>query len=166
MDGVRDALAGHGTFICGLVHQTCPDAQILAIRIIRSDGRIDESDLIRALDQVYELARRHAAGEPNGRPVDIVSLSLGYYHELPEDLEYDSVLLEVLDRLAGLGIVVVASAGNDATTRLMFPAAFSTRSDPARAPLAGWGRSTRTAGPWRCSATAVRGSPPGSVAPL
>ena len=139
MDGLRDPLAGHGTFICGLIHQTCPDADILAVRIIRADGRIAKSDLVLALDQLYELARRHAAGKPDGRPIDVVSLSLGYYNETTMDPAYPSVLLDALDRLAGLGIAIVASAGNDATQREQFPAAFATRSDPARVPLSSVG---------------------------
>ena len=31
-DGSVDRIAGHGTFIAGLVHQCCPDATILAWR--------------------------------------------------------------------------------------------------------------------------------------
>jgi len=135
LDGLRDPLAGHGTFICGLIHQACPDADILAVRIVRADGRIAESDLVLALDQLSELARRHAAGEPDGHPIDVVSLSLGYYNETPLDPAFSTVLLDVLDRLAALGVAVVASAGNDATLREQFPAAFAVRNDPARVPV-------------------------------
>jgi hypothetical protein len=39
LDGIIDAVSGHGTFICGLVHQICPDADLLSIRVIHSDGR-------------------------------------------------------------------------------------------------------------------------------
>ncbi len=47
LDGGIDGLAGHGTFIAGLVHQACPDADIVALRIIGSEGPIVESDLVR-----------------------------------------------------------------------------------------------------------------------
>jgi hypothetical protein len=125
LDGTRDPLAGHGTFISGIVRQMCPDAAILAVRVVQSDGVIAEAALVDALEQVAELARRYAQGDPEGLPVDVVSLSLGYYHESPADAAFDSVLLAVLDELAGLGVAVVASAGNDATRRMLFPAGFA-----------------------------------------
>jgi serine protease len=129
MDGSIDAVAGHGTFICGLVRQVCPDADLLIVRLVQADGTIVESDVILALAQVYELARRHAAGEPDGHPVDVVSLSFGYYHELPEDPAFDPVIYGVLEKLGRLGVAVVASAGNDATRRQLFPAAFTPNPD-------------------------------------
>jgi serine protease len=54
----------------------------------------------------------------------VVSLSLGYYHEDPHDADRDHTLLHYLRSLGRLGVAVVACAGNDATTREMFPAAF------------------------------------------
>ena len=45
LDGGIDALAGHGTFIAGLIHQACPDADIVAWRVVGSDGPIVESEL-------------------------------------------------------------------------------------------------------------------------
>ena len=124
LDGIIDAVSGHGTFICGLVHQICPDADLLSIRVIHSDGIAVESDLIGALEGVLELVERHAQGE-GGRRVDVVSLSLGYYHEQAADAAFDLVMLPVLQRLADHGVVVVAAAGNDATRRPMLPAAFT-----------------------------------------
>ena len=38
LDGVIDPLSGHGTFISGLVHQACPDADLLVWRVVPSDG--------------------------------------------------------------------------------------------------------------------------------
>ncbi len=63
-----DPCSGHGTFICGLIHQGCPDADIVAWRIVGSDGPIVESDLVDALSDIAELARRHRDGEPAGSP--------------------------------------------------------------------------------------------------
>ena len=54
--------------------------------------------------------------------VDVVSMSLGYYHELPSDVAFDQLLLEPLQALGELGVAVVAAAGNDATPRHMYPA--------------------------------------------
>jgi len=71
------------------------------------------------------LARRHAAGEPGGHPIDVVSFSLGYYHESPQDAQFDSVMYELLQRLGRLGVAVIASAGNNSTDQQMFPAGFT-----------------------------------------
>jgi subtilisin family serine protease len=129
LDGSIDPLAGHGTFIAGLVHQACPDADILAWRVVGSDGPVVESDLVRSLDAIAELARRHRDGEEGGRALDVLSISLGYYHETPEDLLFDPTMLEIMRRLGECGVAVTCSAGNDATARPMFPAAFAPWAD-------------------------------------
>jgi subtilisin family serine protease len=129
LDGGIDEYAGHGTFICGLVHQACPDADILAWRIVGSEGPIIESDLVDTLADIAELVRRHRDGEDGGQPIDVLNLSMGYYHETPEDLLFDSTMYEILKLMGECGTVVVCSAGNDATARPMFPAAFAPWSD-------------------------------------
>jgi subtilisin family serine protease len=125
LDGVFDALSGHGTFIAGLVHQTCPDADILSWRVVPSEGPIVESDLIIALTQIAELAKRYRHGQPGGHALDVLNLSMGYYHEEPQDAAFDPIMLGILNILSDNGVVVVASAGNGSTTRPCYPAAFS-----------------------------------------
>jgi hypothetical protein len=124
-EGILDSDAGHGTFIAGIIRQLCPDATVLAVRIMSGDGVVAEGDLLDALAGL--LARQHLAVS-SGRPelaLDVVSLSLGYYHEQPDDAAFDPMLLAPLQALGALGVAVVASAGNDATARPMFPAAFT-----------------------------------------
>jgi subtilisin family serine protease len=125
LEGTLASDVGHGTFIAGLIRQTCPDANILAVRIMHSDGIVSESDLLRALNRL--LARQAIALSQHDATsvIDSVSLSLGYYHESPPDEVFDHVLLPTLDELAKRGVAVVTSAGNDATTRQMYPAAFT-----------------------------------------
>jgi subtilisin family serine protease len=132
MSGADDVLvgelgddAGHGTFIAGLVRQACPDALLLAVRLFHGDGVVDESELLRALQL---LAVRHLLGvngEEGYQPVDVLSLSLGYYHEQPEDAAFDALLHGPLTLLGRYGVCVVVSAGNDATSRPAYPAAFA-----------------------------------------
>jgi hypothetical protein len=125
LTGSLDIEAGHGTFIAGLVHQRCPDARILSVRVVQPDGVVDEYDLLLALAMLWV---RQALALREGRPedlVDVVSLSLGYYHEQPTDAAFDPVMRTALRALGRLGVAVVTSAGNDATDRPSYPAAFA-----------------------------------------
>ena len=56
-------------------------------------GPIVESDWVTALSQIAELVRRGRAGEAGGKLIDVLSLSIGYYHETPEDVLFDPTLL-------------------------------------------------------------------------
>ncbi len=123
--GSLDIEAGHGTFIAGLVHQRCPDARILSVRVVQPDGVIDEYDLVRALNLLWVRQARALAEDRTEDLVDVVSLSLGYYHEEPTDAAFDPVMRTSLRALGRLGVAVVVSAGNDATERACYPAAFA-----------------------------------------
>ncbi len=125
LEGTLDSDAGHGTFIAGLIRQICPDADILAVRVMYGDGAVPEGDLLEALNR---LLLRQALAQALHKPhwlIDVVSLSLGYYHELPADFAYDQLLIQSLRALGELGVAVVAAAGNDATVRHFYPAGFT-----------------------------------------
>jgi serine protease len=125
LDGALDWVAGHGTFATGLVHQACPDATILSARVLQADGVATESALNRALQQFLLLLLRFQKGEDGGRRIDVVSLSLGYYHEVAADALADGPLRRLLDAFGRRGVPVIAAAGNESTVRPMFPAAFA-----------------------------------------
>ena len=79
--GELDTDTGHGTFIAGIVRQVAPDARVLAVRIMHSDGVVNEGDLICALRLLVD---RIVTGEDDpAAMVDVVSLSLGYFDESP-----------------------------------------------------------------------------------
>jgi hypothetical protein len=117
--GTLGSRAGHGTFIAGLLRQACPDVQIVALPVMGTDGVVPEHMLIRALDLV--LAKQ--LDDPGW--ADAVVMSLGYYNETPEDVEYSSGLKTLLVKLGRAGVAVFAAAGNDATSRPSYPAAFA-----------------------------------------
>ena len=128
LTGVVDPAAGHGTFIAGLIHQTCPDADILSVRVMQTDGAVAKFDVLQALNRLVlrqAIAQRRETPDNQRHPIDVISLSMGYYHEQPSDAAFDELILRPLRKLGELGVVVVASAGNDATDRHMYPAGFA-----------------------------------------
>lgn len=125
LTGEIDRAVGHSTFIAGLIRQCAPDADILSIRVMHSDGVAYEADVVRALNA---LADRVAQAQSEDIPelmVDIVSLSMGGYEETETGGEYTGPVKAAIDELNGLGVTVVTSAGNDATTRPFYPAALA-----------------------------------------
>jgi len=121
--GELDTHTGHGTFIAGLVRQIVPDAQVLSIRIMHSDGVVYEGHLVAALTLI--AARVAGAGAGLTGMVDVISLSLGYFSETTADRAYTTGLGQLIETLLGMGVVVVAAAGNYATSRRFYPAAFA-----------------------------------------
>jgi subtilisin family serine protease len=115
--GLIDSHSGHGTFVAGLVHQLCPAAKILSLRVLHSDGFTTESAMLLALNWLLDQVKA-------GEHVDVVSMSLGFYPEtaVPADVEQ---VLTAIEELTDRGVLVVAAAGNDATTRPFMPAAFA-----------------------------------------
>ena len=126
VNGLVDVLCGHGTFIAGVVRQRCPEAVILSVPVMASDGAALEDDVVTALSRLLERHRaaKAAPGTITHGVLDVVNLSLGYYHETPEDAD-DTALHDLLQDFADEGVVVVACAGNDATRARFFPAAFA-----------------------------------------
>ena len=132
--GELDTDTGHGTFIAGLVRQVAPDAKVLAVRIMHSNGIVNEGDLIHALGLLAERVEDAEAGDMDTM-VDVVSLSLGYFDETPDDVTFSSGLWLAIEELLGLGVTVLAAAGNYATRREFYPAAFTRLLQPGQVPL-------------------------------
>jgi subtilisin family serine protease len=131
--GELDTDTGHGTFIAGIVRQIAPDARVLAIRVMHSDGVAYESDIICALGLLADRVAS-AEGDP-AKMVDVVSLSLGFFSESPDDV-VASPLGQVIEELLQLGVTVIAAAGNFATNQRWFPAALAGLPTPqGRVPL-------------------------------
>jgi serine protease len=120
-DGDIDASAGHGTFIAGIIRQVCPEADIVAVRVADSQGTVLEGEFMLAVRNMVKMMSLPRA--KGGRQVDVINLSLGYYHETPDDELFDRTLSDILLAARSRGCAIVCSAGNDATDRPAFPAA-------------------------------------------
>jgi subtilisin family serine protease len=148
--GLTDTYSGHGTFVSGLVFQNCPDARILSLRMLHTDGYSTEGAFLLALEWLRQ--RAVAAAKDPDLWIDVVSLSLGFYPETTTPAKV-TLVKEAIKRLTDLGVVVVAAAGNDATQRPFLPAAFG-RDDDLVAAVGALNASGETiaafsnAGPW------------------
>ena len=105
-DGATDEMVGHGTHVAGIVALAAPDARIMPIRALDTEGRGTTFGIARAI--------RFATG--NG--ADVVNLSLGS----SRDTELLGDLIGDDDDDAG-PTVFVAAAGNDGDAVQQFPAA-------------------------------------------
>ena len=98
-----------------------PEADIVSVRVADSQGTLLEGHFMYAVRTLVKWMATPA--EDGGRRIDVMSLSLGYYHETPEDELFDRTLSELLAIARRHGCAVVCSAGNEATDRPTFPAA-------------------------------------------
>jgi subtilisin family serine protease len=129
-DGWLDDEAGHGTFIAGVVLQRAPSTAVDVAKVLDSEGYGDELGVARA---IVRFAKD-----------DVINLSLGGYSHGDEP---PLGLVQALRRV-NPDSVVVAAAGNNSSTRLMWPGALKRviavgaldRSGKARAPFSnhGW----------------------------
>ncbi|MHC4220649.1 MAG: S8 family serine peptidase, partial [Planctomycetota bacterium] len=92
-DGEIDEMTGHGTAISGIVARVAPDASILPVRILDSDG---VGDTFRTAQGIYYAIEQGA---------HVINLSLG----TPSN---NQVLRAAVDAAQQAGVIVVASAGN------------------------------------------------------
>lgn len=113
--GMLDPVAGHGTFITGLLLDGAPAAMVCSVRQVDVLGVISEAQVLQAIDRVRDLALAEL-----GRELDILNLSLGGWSH--GDVE-PPFLGEKLRQLMAEGTLVVAAAGNLRTDRKFWPAA-------------------------------------------
>jgi thermitase len=95
---------GHGTAVAGIILQIAPRATILPLRVLDSDGAGDVDDVVAAIDWAVQ------------KGVKLINLSLGSMDSVPS-------LDTIVSYAANLGVYVIASAGNSASSTLTYPAA-------------------------------------------
>lgn len=102
-DGEIDEGYGHGTHVAGCVATVAPDAVLIPIRVLNSDGIGSLWDVLRGID----LARTLGA--------DIVNLSFSLSNASP-------LLDDLLIKCEAEGMVVVSAAGNHGRRYPVYPA--------------------------------------------
>ena len=85
---------GHGTAVAGIVLQVAPRATILPIRVLRSDGTANTSDVVAAIGRAVN----------NG--ANIINLSLGTGG-------YDQSFMDICTWANSQGVRIIAAAGNN-----------------------------------------------------
>ncbi len=104
-DGQIDEMVGHGTHVTGTVLQVAPNASILPVKVLGSDGVGDTFSVTAGIHYAVDEG------------ADVINLSLGS--------TFDSVAIRsAVDFAQGNGVVVVAAAGNgDRQEPAEYPAA-------------------------------------------
>ncbi|MGI9014506.1 MAG: S8 family serine peptidase [Phycisphaerales bacterium] len=92
-DGTTDESFGHGTFMAGLIAMVAPDAQLLPIKVLNSDGHGSgfhiAAGMFHAIDQ----------------GADVINLSMGSTYDA-------EAVSDALKEARAAGIAVIAAAGN------------------------------------------------------
>src|SRR5262245_8175086 len=104
-----DYFDAHGTYVQSVVRQQCAACDI---HLVNLHGDLSILALVQALDYVQAVHQTYAASTTS-----LVNLSLGTYI-------YDEALHASVHALDTTGIPIIASAGNDNTSKPFYPAAF------------------------------------------
>ncbi|RMF75711.1 MAG: hypothetical protein D6744_13125 [Planctomycetota bacterium] len=92
-DGVTDEGVGHGTYVAGLIHLVAPDATLVPVVVLDSEGRTSQWLLLKGIYWAID------------RGVEVINISIG--------TTYDADTVEAaLDEAKLYGIVPVGAAGN------------------------------------------------------
>ncbi|MEM9609639.1 MAG: S8/S53 family peptidase [Actinomycetota bacterium] len=117
-NGFIDPASGHGIFIAGIIERMAPGARIKLDRAFWPEGDGDEWDIVDVLARRYD----------NGTLPHVLNLSFsGYIREnepwvaLRKQID---LIISRTDQPPRKQTLVVAAAGNDATSRPSYPAAF------------------------------------------
>jgi subtilisin family serine protease len=100
---------GHGTEVAGVLVSMAPSVQLIVVKVVDSNGNIEDSTVIRALE--YIKSKRQALGNP---PM-VINLSLGNNYG-PGD--GTGPLNLKIEEVSAPGFVIVSAAGNEGDKRV------------------------------------------------
>ena len=103
-NGLPDEMAGHGTHVAGIVASVAPQAKIMPLRVLDSEGYGN----VFLIAEAVSFAERHGA--------DAINLSLSTPSR-------SDLLQDIVEEATEGGVVVAAAAGNSNTPTPQYPAA-------------------------------------------
>ncbi|MBI2865646.1 MAG: S8 family serine peptidase [Chloroflexi bacterium] len=138
-DGYVDEATGHGTFLAGIVALVAPEAALMPVRILDSDGT----------GTVFNLAAGIRYAVDHG--ADVVNVSLGMNRS-------SHVVEDGVDYAHAKNLTLVASGGNrspkERSGSVLYPARYAnavavaaTDSDDLKASYSNWGKETDLSAP-------------------
>jgi hypothetical protein len=105
----EDYFDAHGAYVHSVIQQYCPRCEVQPVNL---RGDLSLPSIVQALQYVHRASRTY-----DTTTTALVNLSLGTY-------AYDKALHAVVRALDAEGVIVIASAGNDNTSKPFYPAAF------------------------------------------
>ena len=102
LDGSKYAAFGHGTMTAGVVHLVAPQAKIMPLKAFAANGAGYNSDILRA---IYYAVKNGAR---------VMNMSFDYETYSPE-------LATAIKYANSMGVISVASAGNDGQRKIVYP---------------------------------------------
>lgn len=135
LDGLTDEAVGHGTHIAGIIHAVAPEAEILSVRVLDSEGR----------GSVFAIAEGLRFAVDSG--AQVINLSLGMPNK--------SGAIKKAIAYARNRAILVASAGNEGHQKpIQFPSSeeevlsvAATELDDRKAPFSNFNRAIDIAAP-------------------
>ncbi|MGN9907698.1 S8 family peptidase [Phytohabitans sp. LJ34] len=107
---------GHATFIAGIIRRVAPDAQVLSMKVMDDQGKVDEKNVVAALEWLVKYPGT----------VDVALLAFGRRIEDGDDTTAEAEQTrEGIDNLVRRGVRMVISAGNGGTDEPVFPASYA-----------------------------------------
>jgi len=104
-DGTSNIAVGHGTMIAGIVARIAPDAKIMPVKVLTSNGI---GTLFNVLCGMYYAVENNA---------QVLNMSMSADQSSP-------AMRDALEVAYAAGVLVVASAGNEGEPQVSFPAAY------------------------------------------
>jgi len=108
VDNPQYAAFGHGTMVAGVVHLVAPKAMIMPLKSFRADGTGYTSDVLRAIYRSVQYSAK------------VINMSFSF-------AAYSQELSQAITYAGQKGVICVASAGNDGSKTVVYPAGFSNR---------------------------------------
>jgi subtilisin family serine protease len=134
-NGVRDEGVGHGTMVAGLVYRFAPQARLLPVKVLDSDGQGRLWDTLKGLYYAVDHGAR------------VINTSWSTYQESP-------VLKQALSDCWTSGVIVASSAGNDNLNGQTYPGGYpyaltvaALNADNTKAYFSNYGVGTELAAP-------------------